>query len=180
MMSIVEEYRSIIRKNLTDYLNLPRKYQNVEFKLIASEDRNEYIIFVRGMHDTESVSECILHLQTAGEKIVIYRDSTQSDLFAKLLDAGIPSNKIIYPDAPQLETTDYDVSLEKIYELHGSLFELKDNFTKALKINIPAAELIKLATIKHDYINCAIASHPNTPPDLLKELFSKIPSTSSN
>lgn len=174
-MNVGKQYHQIVNKILIDYLNIPRQYQNVESKLIVSEDRNDYIIFVYGTHDTESVHECILHIQIEDDKIIVRRDNTKYNLFDKLLNAKVPSDKIIYPDAPQLKITDYSVSLEKIYEIHGSLFEVRENFTKALKIDISSSELAKLAAIKHEYINYAIASHPNTPPELLKDFFPKFP-----
>ena len=174
-MNLRKQYHQIVNRILTDYLNVPRQYQNVESKLIKSEDANDYIIFVYGTHDTESIHECVLHVQIEDDKIIVRRDSTKCNLFDKLLDAKVPSDKIIYPDAPQRKITDYSVSLEKIYELHGSLFEVKENFTKALKQDIPSAELLKLAAIKHEYLNCAIASHPNTSPDLLTDFFPKFP-----
>ncbi|VEP18620.1 hypothetical protein H1P_840001 [Hyella patelloides LEGE 07179] len=160
----IEQYRPTILKTLQVYIATPHKYQNIKSQLIVSEDRNDYLIMTYGVHNTESIHKCIFHLQIKDSKIVILRDNTESGIFDKLLNAGLNSDRLIYPDLSQDEIKDFDltVSLEKVYEEHKSLFEVKANFTKAIKPDATGAELVQLAKIEHEYINCAIAQHPNS------------------
>ena len=176
-MDEVEEYRQIIKNILTDYIAIPYKYQNVKSKLIVSEDRNDYMIVVWGTHDTESVHQCIVHVEICDDKIHIRRQHERYDIYTKL-PYTIPQYAYISYDYAYQPSIDFAVSLEKIYQVHESIFVLKsepesDYGQPKIKSDATSTELTQLAEIGHDFINNEIAQHPNTPPDLLIKLFSK-------
>ncbi|WP_052055350.1 element excision factor XisI family protein [Myxosarcina sp. GI1] len=178
-MESTEEYRKLILNILKGFIKTPYQYQNVTSKLMISEDLNNYLIMIWGIHDTVPIHKCIVHVEICNGKICIRRQHKRYDVYAKI-PYTIPQHDYELCDYACREDIDFAISLEKIYQFHQTLFVFKtapesDYGQPSIKTNATSAELIKLASVGHDFINNKIAQHPNTPPELLIKLFSKFP-----
>ena len=180
-MNVVENYSPIIEKVLTEHLAIPYTYDRLNYQVIITKNRLNYLIMLQGLHskgkyNTHRIYNCVAHLEIQGEKIVIYRDKIKYGIVGSLVDLGIPQDKIeLFLSEKQLPT-EYVLNFKTIYNRHQKSFTSESTWEKII-INPDATstELTKIAAIEHRNIAKAIAKHPNTPPDLLVKLFSKFP-----
>jgi hypothetical protein len=171
-MNNLEKDRQIIRKILTDYHVFLRTYSHLESKLIISEDENNYLIVLYGLHDNQQFHDFIVHVQIK-DNIHLIRDDICLD--NKLSNAGV-KGLTYYQHYSQPFQIEFAISLEKIYELHKSVFVPGTNPKQPIiKLDATPSELRELARIESKDIGIAIAFHPNISLDLLLELFSQFP-----
>ncbi|VEP12648.1 hypothetical protein H1P_1590002 [Hyella patelloides LEGE 07179] len=199
-MSIIINYQEIIKIVLTEYIKIPQQYQkkdrrfnhnhnsysNIESQLVISEDCKDYLLIVYGFDIPESVGfntwqtspiqDCIIHLEIDRDIIKIHQDKLEHKITNQLIEAGISEDKIIQLYPGQQPCVEYIVNSRKIYELDREYFTTDSSFKNPiLKPNLTAAELIKLTKIRFRFINIAVAQYPNTPPNILKQLFKDFP-----
>ena len=180
-MNVVENYSQIIEKVLTEYLAVPYTYDRINYRVIISKNRQDYLIMIRGLHikskhNSNRIYDCIAHLEIKDEKIVIYRDKIKYGITGLLVDLGIPQNKIELFSSEKQFPTEYVLNFKKIYDRNKTFFTSESTFEKIIiNLNATSTELTKIAAIEHRNIAKAIAKHPNTSPDLLVNLFSKFP-----
>lgn len=111
-MDTIEEYREKIKIILTDYVSIPYSQEDIESKLIISNDENNYLVMTTGWQNKKRVHGCIIHLEIIEDKIWVHRDGTEYGIANNLLDAGIPKNKIVlgFHPADVRPYTDFAVS----------------------------------------------------------------------
>lgn len=180
-MGNIQEYRQLILSILTNFINTPYQYQNVNSKLVISDDLDNYLIVIWGTHDTEIVHKCVVHVEICQGKMYIRRQHKRYNVYAQI-PYTIPQYDYELCYYACQKDIDFVISLEKIYELHQTLFisqaELEpesDYGQPSIKPSATSAQLIELANIGHDFIDNEIAQHPNTPSEILIKLFPKFP-----
>ena len=150
-MDDVEKYRRIIKDILSNYVKLPYYYyeENIESKLIISEDQNDYLVIIFDKYNIE-VYECIIHLEIQDDKIRIRRDCTDYNIREALWATGIHQNKLIYSNSQIWQSSiNFGVSLKNVYELNRSIFTTESNLRMPIiKPDATSAELIKLAKVR--------------------------------
>lgn len=183
-MDDLEKFRQTLSSILQKLITTPHKYQNVRSKLIISEDRNDYLIMIWGMHNFKRTHECIVRVEICEKRklVLIHRNHKQFNISNELAYPVKLPNGYNFGDYDLMLPLDYTISLEKIYQLHKTSFispaELKpesDYGQPSVNLNATSAELIELANIGHDFINNEIAQHPNAPSEILIKLFLKFP-----
>lgn len=168
----VNEYRRIIKQVLEEYNFYLSTYSYLNSKLIISEDKNVYLIVIYGSHNNKRIHDYIVHidLNKTQNAIEVFRNDINVKL--RLHDAGIPWKQFgDYYYKPEI-VIDSIISFEKIYNLHKTIFTAESNHQKlVIKPDATPAELTELSVVEHTEIGRAIATHLNTPPDLLIKLF---------
>ncbi|KAF3885693.1 MULTISPECIES: XisI protein [Nostocales] len=94
-MDRLDDYRKIIQRILTEYMQIPYAYGNLQYKLIVSSDRNSYLLITMGWEDDTRVHGCLIHIDIFDDKIWIQRDGTEDGIANELIAAGIPIPDIV-------------------------------------------------------------------------------------
>jgi hypothetical protein len=94
-MDTLDRYRDELDRILTRYANLPYRYGDVRTFLVVSGDRNQFILMDEGWQDGFRVHGLIVHAEIREDKIWIHRDGIEDGITAKLLEAGVPKDKIV-------------------------------------------------------------------------------------
>lgn len=94
-MDKLENYRQIIRKILTPYVNL--YYSNLNICNHAAFDRetDQYLIISEGWNNQEHLHSCLIHVGILNSKIWIKCDNTEDGIANDLVAAGIPKSDIV-------------------------------------------------------------------------------------
>lgn len=94
-MDKLDEYRQIITKILTEYVNIPYSYGEITQQLIIDKEENNFLLFDTGWQNKRRVHGCVTHIQIIDDKIWIQRDGIEHGITNELLEAGIPKEKIV-------------------------------------------------------------------------------------
>jgi hypothetical protein len=113
-MDKLENYRSIIKKILTEYHKLfsVASPDNVEMLLAFDEVRDQYLWFQVGWTPMERIKGVSVHIRIKNEKIYIEEDWTEEGIANELLREGIPQDKIVlaFYDPESRKFTDFAVA----------------------------------------------------------------------
>ncbi|MFN6517339.1 MAG: XisI protein [Nostoc sp. CreGUA01] len=99
-MDILDNYRQIIQKILTEYAQLPYAYGQLERQLIIDPNGNHYLLLTLGWENKQRVHGCLVHIDIINGKIWIQRDGTEIGIANELVSAGIPKDRIVLAFQP--------------------------------------------------------------------------------
>ncbi len=99
-MDILDNYRQIIQKILTEYAQLPYAYGQLERQLIIDQNANHYLLLTLGWENKQRVHGCLVHIDIINGKIWIQRDGTEIGIANELVSAGIPKDRIVLAFQP--------------------------------------------------------------------------------
>jgi hypothetical protein len=110
-MVVIDTYRDIICRILSDYAKIPYAYGQITNKTVFDKGSDSYLILTEGWNDDRRVHGCIVHIDIIGDKIWIQRDGTEFGIAEELVKAGIPKSDIVLGFHPYdvRQYTDYAV-----------------------------------------------------------------------
>lgn len=110
-MEKLEQYRKTIQDLLLNRGNIKLAHGDVETQVIFDKERDHYQIVHVGWEKDRFVYGCAIHIDIKNDKIWIQWNSTEDDLAAELVAAGIPKGDIVLGlQAPEFrQYTDYAV-----------------------------------------------------------------------
>ena len=110
-MEKLEQYRKTIQGMLLKRETIKLAYGDVETQVIFDKERDHYQIVHVGWEKDRFVYGCAIHIDIKNDKIWIQWNSTEDDLAAELVTAGIPKEDIVLGlQAPEFrQYTDYAV-----------------------------------------------------------------------
>jgi hypothetical protein len=100
-MDKLEEYRSVIKKILTEYYEMAgtqvtgNRGFELSDRLALDEKRDQYLWFRFGWDDKKQVQHIIMYLCIKNSKIWVEADATNLCVVDDLLSAGIPQSDIV-------------------------------------------------------------------------------------
>ncbi|MBW4513018.1 MAG: XisI protein [Scytonematopsis contorta HA4267-MV1] len=94
-MDKLEQYRTAIKKILTDYASVPIANGEIDSQLIFDTERDRYQVMSVGWNGHRRVHGCILHLDIINGKIWLQQNTTERQIAQELVAMGIPKEDII-------------------------------------------------------------------------------------
>ncbi|MDJ0615389.1 MAG: XisI protein [Calothrix sp. MO_192.B10] len=94
-MDKLNRYRQLVQKKLHDYSENKPAYVNIEVETIFDKERDHYQIVNVGWEGQNWVHSCIIHIDIKGGKIWLQWNSTEDDIAANLVAAGVPKEDIV-------------------------------------------------------------------------------------
>lgn len=101
-MDRIKKYQSLIKKILSDYVELDRKQptQGVEYLLIADDERGHYFWLNLGWKNGKRINAETIYIRLSEDKISIETDWTENGIAEDLIAAGVPEEDIILAFQP--------------------------------------------------------------------------------
>lgn len=90
-----EEYPRIVRRIITEYADFLPSYSDVQVETIFDDERGHYILFHTGWDGNRRVHGSVIHVTLRDGKVWVQHDGTKDGIVDELLEAGIPSEKIV-------------------------------------------------------------------------------------
>ncbi|MFN8442530.1 MAG: XisI protein [Caldilineaceae bacterium] len=85
-------YKQVVKNLLSQYEEQKTEWTEVE--LVFDDQRMSYLVMQVGWHKEERYHNCLVHIDIRNGKIVIQENNTEDLLDEKLIDMGIPADKI--------------------------------------------------------------------------------------
>lgn len=94
-MDKLDEYRQIIRKVLSRYVDI--EYANVKVfnKPVFDENSDQYVIISWGWDQGKRHHGCLIHVNIKDSYVWIQRDGTEDGVVREFLAEGIPKTSIV-------------------------------------------------------------------------------------
>ena len=110
-MEKLDRYRQIVQELLLERGKIKLAHGDVETEVVFDKERDHYQIVHVGWDRGQFIYGCAIHIDIKNGKIWLQWNSTEDDLAAELVTAGIPKEDIVLglqsPDLRQY--TDYAV-----------------------------------------------------------------------
>jgi hypothetical protein len=97
-MDKLNNYRSIVKKILTEYDQIASQTPNisgVDTVLSFDEERDQYLWFDVGWNQRKRVQAISVYVRIKNEKIYIEEDCTEAGIATELLTEGVPKEDIV-------------------------------------------------------------------------------------
>ena len=94
-MAIVDRYREIIERVLTEYASVPYAYGEVQTETVFDRVGDRYLLVNVGWLGDRRIHGSIVHIDIIGGKVWIQRDGTEHGIANDLVSAGIPKQQIV-------------------------------------------------------------------------------------
>lgn len=94
-MDTLAQYRSIIRRIVTDYARYKPANGEIDTEVILDPEHDHYEVMHIGWDGVRRVHGAIIHLDIIDGKIWIQYDGTSRPVADELLAAGIPKEQIV-------------------------------------------------------------------------------------
>lgn len=96
-MGSLNEYRQLIKDQLTEYANLENRggADMIKADLVFDDERDHYMLFRTGWWDKRRIHAAALYVRLKDGKIWIEEDMTEDGLATDLLAAGVPKEDIV-------------------------------------------------------------------------------------
>lgn len=91
----VTSWRKIIRDLLEHYASFKPAYGDVKVEVIADERLDHYELMYSGWHEPYRIHGPVIHIDIQDGKVWIQHDGTEEGVADRLVDAGIPKDKIV-------------------------------------------------------------------------------------
>jgi hypothetical protein len=114
-MGKLDNYRSIVKKILTEYEKIASQTPNlsgVDTVLSFDEERDQYLWFDVGWNERKRVQAISVYVRIKNEKIYIEEDWTEEGIATELLREGVPKEHIVlaFHDPETRKYTDFAVA----------------------------------------------------------------------
>ena len=96
---LLDSYRTIIERVLTEYARYPYAHGEVDRQTVFDRARDHYLLMSVGW-DGRRVHGCLIHIDLIDGKCWIQRDGTESGIALELEAAGIPKDHIVLAFRP--------------------------------------------------------------------------------
>ena len=110
-MDKLDQYRQIIQDILLKRSHIKLAHGDVETQVVFDKERDHYQIVHVGWDQGQFIYGCAIHIDIKNNKIWLQWNSTEDDLAAELVEAGVPKEDIVLGlQAPEFrQFTDYAV-----------------------------------------------------------------------
>ena len=110
-MDKLDHYRNTIQDILSEKGKIKLAYGDVETQTVFDKERDHYQIVHVGWDQGRLIHGCVIHIDIKNGKVWIQWNSTEDDLAAELVEAGVPKEDIVLGlQAPELrQYTEYAV-----------------------------------------------------------------------
>ena len=114
-MDKLENYRSIVKKILTEYDKIASQTPNVsgvDTVLSFDEERDQYLWFDIGWNERKRVQAISVYIRIKNEKIYIEEDWTEEGIATELLKEAVPKEDIVlaFHDPQTRKYTDFAIA----------------------------------------------------------------------
>jgi hypothetical protein len=111
-MEELETYREIIRNLIREYSQYQPAYGNVQIEVIFDEANDHYELMYAGWKSPHRIHGSVIHIDIRDGKIWIQYDGTEDGIANRLVEAGIPKDRIVLAfKAPEMRPyTDFAVA----------------------------------------------------------------------
>ena len=99
-MNAVSEYRRIIRDMIREYAKFKPSLGDVQVEIIFDESNDHYELMYAGWTGDHRIHGSVLHLDIRDGKVLIQYDGTEEGVAEKLVEAGIPRDRIVLAFKP--------------------------------------------------------------------------------
>ena len=105
-------YRQIVQQILAKYGKRKPSHGDIEAETIFDTERDHYQVMYVGWNREQFVHGCTVHIDIKGEKIWLQWNTTEDDIAADLVAAGVPKEDIVlgFQSPFMRQFTDYAVS----------------------------------------------------------------------
>jgi len=94
-MDILNNYRQLIRKVLSEYAKIPYAYGDIKIEPVFDREADRYLLMILGRENGRRVHGCLVHIEIINGKIWIQRDGTERGIANELVEAGVPKDHIV-------------------------------------------------------------------------------------
>ena len=94
-MDTIDTYRQIIQKVLTECVQLPYAYGEIQNEAIFDREADRYLVVSVGWQGAKRIHGCLIHIDLINGKVWIQRDGTEYGIANNLVEAGIPKDCIV-------------------------------------------------------------------------------------
>lgn len=91
----IDYYRTLIKKLITDYAEIMSPHNGVKAVVILDDDRGHYQLLDIGWDGDKRIYNVVLHIELAGDKVWLQRNTTDQQIAEELVQAGIPRDAIV-------------------------------------------------------------------------------------
>ena len=95
LITKLSQYQETVQQLLLTYAVSKPAYGDIEVETIFDLQRNHYQIVHLGWHHDRWIHHCVMHLAIRNEKVWIFRNSTEHDIAADLVELGVPKQDIV-------------------------------------------------------------------------------------
>ncbi|NEO87488.1 MAG: XisI protein [Spirulina sp. SIO3F2] len=94
-MEKLERYRAIVQNLLLDCARHKPAHGEIEIEPIFDQERDRYQVIHIGWHGKEWIHGAIAHMDIKAQKVWLQWNTTERDLAAELVAAGIPAEDVV-------------------------------------------------------------------------------------
>lgn len=94
-MDELTQYRQIIKDTINEYAQYQPAQGEVEIETIFDDAKNHYELMYNGWNGPYRLHGSVLHIDIRNDKVWIQYDGTEEGVANKLVEAGIPKNRIV-------------------------------------------------------------------------------------
>jgi hypothetical protein len=94
-MDQLNHYRTLIEAALTEYIQIPYAYGEIESRLIMDRSTDQYLLVNVGWDAGRRIHSCLIHIEIIDRKIWIQRDGTEEGIAKTLVQKGIQKDQIV-------------------------------------------------------------------------------------
>jgi hypothetical protein len=94
-MDTLDKYRQTIQNILLQHAKIPYAHGEIKNQTFFETQRDSYILLAIGWQKNRRIHHCLVHTDIINGKIWVQNDGTEYGIANKLIDAGIPKEKIV-------------------------------------------------------------------------------------
>jgi hypothetical protein len=94
-MDDLTRYRKIIRDLIREYSQFKPAMGDVQIEVVFDEAQDHYELMYAGWNGIYRIHGSVLHVDIRGGKVWIQHDGTEEGIAEKLVEAGIPRDRIV-------------------------------------------------------------------------------------
>jgi hypothetical protein len=99
-MEDLDTYRRIIRDLIREYAQYQPAYGDVQVETIFDEANDHYELMYSGWKQPYRIHGSVIHIDIRDEKVWIQYDGTEDGVADRLVEAGIPKDRIVLAFKP--------------------------------------------------------------------------------
>ncbi len=99
-MDTIAHYRQIIKNAINDHARYKPACGDVEIEVIFDESNEHYELLYNGWNGPYRLQGSVLHIDIRKDKVWIQYDGTEDGIALKLVEAGIPRDRIVLAYKP--------------------------------------------------------------------------------
>ena len=94
-MDILSNYREIIKRALSNYINIQYARGDIYNESIFDDENSRYLVMSVGWDGIRRIHGCLIHVDIIDNKVWIQRDGTEHGIATEFVSLGIPPAYIV-------------------------------------------------------------------------------------